>query len=148
MRMAFEILLIILLYCVSMEGRIRVTRLGQKDVHITGGPIRGLIVDLNLARGYLPPVEVFRGIQYHITRGKTLRLFPPRPSYETWDIRKPMSTFSKPCFQRKPKSADSLSDTIKTRMSRLNNFTKETIEDCLFLNVYAPKSGKINTTGR
>ena len=144
MRIAFVILLMILIYCVLMEGRISVTRLGQKDVHITGGPIRGLIVDFYPVRSYLPPVEVFRGIQYHITRGKTLRLFPPRPSYETWDNQKHMSTFSKPCFQRKLKAMDTLPDTIQTRMSRLKHFTKGTIEDCLYLNVYAPKSGKIH----
>ena len=145
MKSAFGVLQMILFCCVSVEGKISVTRLGQSELHISGGPIRGLAVDFYPYRNYLPPVEVFRGIQYHITRGKTLRMFPPRPSYETWDKQKPMSTFSKPCFQRKLKATDSLPDTIKTRMSRLKHFIKETIEDCLYLNVYAPKSGTVHT---
>ena len=139
----FVILPMILIYCVSVEGSISVTRLGQKEVHITEGPIRGLTVDIYPSAGYLPPVEVFRGIQYHITRGKTLRFFPPRPSYETWDTRKSMSKFSKPCFQRKPKVTDSLPANIKNRISRYKHFTKETVEDCLYLNLYVPKSGKL-----
>ena len=136
----------ILIYCVSVEGIISVTRHGQREVRITEGPIRGLTVDIYPSRGYLPPVEVFRGIQYHITRGKTLRFFPPRPCYEIWDTRKPMLTFSKPCFQKNPKVTDSLPDHINTRMSRLKHFTTETMEDCLYLNVHVPKSGKLDIT--
>ena len=145
MRIIFviHVLILIHIHCVSVEGRISVTRHGQKEVLITEGHIRGLAVALYPSSGYLPPVEVFRGIQYHITRGKTLRFFPPRPFYETWNTRKPMSTFSKACFQRKPKVTDSLSDKIKTRMSMLKHFTKEITEDCLYLNVYVPISGKL-----
>lgn len=105
------------------------------------------IISQTLNNLYLDPVEVFRGVPYAAPPVGDLRLRPPRPPIPWKDI-KFAKSFGAVCPQKYPDIRNetlALSLMPKGRyqqLTRLYTFLGNQSEDCLYLNLYIPASGK------
>lgn len=119
-------------------------KLGRTVISTPQGRIRGLEVEF-LDSTDLGKVEVFRGIEYHVTSA-SLRFMPPVGSYKIWDHISNLVEFRPPCSQMYPHPAqkESLPEFLGERFNLLyKHYLKTLKEECLSLNVYVPMKGKI-----
>lgn len=109
------------------------------------GPIRGVIVDLSSK--HLEPVEVFRGIPYAAPPIGVRRFMPPDAPFR-WSGTRLADTFAPVCPQRHPDVSNktlALQHMPRGRylqLKRLVPLLQNQSEDCLFLNLFIPASGK------
>lgn len=120
-------------------------RYSSRIVDTHGGDIRGIILELNSR--HLEPVEVFRGIPYAAPPVNDLRYRLPQPVVR-WSGTKLADTFGPVCPQRYPDISNrtaALQFMPKGRYHYLKKLVPHLVnqsEDCLFLNLYIPGSGK------
>lgn len=109
------------------------------------GDIRGIILELNSR--HLEPVEVFRGVPYAAPPVGPLRFSSPRPPLP-WPGTRLADTFGTVCPQKSPDLSNRTAALLhmpKGRYHYLKKFVPLLVnqsEDCLFLNIYVPGSGK------
>lgn len=112
------------------------------------GDITGTIVTPN-AR-FLDAVEVYKGIPYAAPPVGNLRFMPP-VSGALWTGVKMADKFAPVCPQNYP---DISNETMALKrmprgrleyLKRLLPYLRDQSEDCLYLNIYAPTQGKINS---
>lgn len=120
-------------------------RYSSRIVDIQSGAIRGIILELNSR--HLEPVEVFRGVPYAAPPVGPLRFRPPEPPLP-WPGTRLADTFGTVCPQKYPDVSNktaALQFMPKGRYYYLKKFVPLLVnqsEDCLFLNIYVPGSGK------
>lgn len=120
-------------------------RYSSRIVEIESGAIRGIILELNSR--HLEPVEVFRGVPYAAPPVGQLRFSPPQ-SPVRWPGTRLADTFGNVCPQKCPDIANrtaALAQMPKGRYHYLKKYVPLLVnqsEDCLFLNIYVPGSGK------
>lgn len=96
---------------------------------------------------HLDPVEVFRGIPYAAPPIGDLRFRPPI-SPIPWDGIKLADSFGAVCPQHFPDISNDTAALLQMplgryqQLKRLYMFLTNQSEDCLFLNLYIPGSGK------
>ncbi|XP_065078126.1 uncharacterized protein LOC135701305 isoform X2 [Ochlerotatus camptorhynchus] len=105
------------------------------------GPLRGIVMHSN------PIVEAFLGVPYASPPVGSLRYMPPvTPS--TWKTTKLADNFSPVCPQALPKlqyGNDGLFEHPRGRLAHLRRLLpllSNQSEDCLYLNLYVPRSGE------
>lgn len=104
------------------------------------GPLRGIVMHSN------PIVEAFLGVPYASPPIGSLRYMPPvTPS--TWKATKLADNFSPVCPQALPKlyGSDGLFEHTRGRLAHLRRLLpllSNQSEDCLYLNLYVPRSGE------
>ncbi|PSN35468.1 hypothetical protein C0J52_28013 [Blattella germanica] len=120
-------------------------RYSSRIVETKTGAIRGIILELNSR--HLEPVEVFRGVPYAAPPIGDLRYRPPAPPL-IWKGTRLADTFGPVCPQRYPDISNRTAALLTMPKGRFN-FLKRLVphlanqsEDCLFLNLYIPGSGK------
>lgn len=134
-------LLLILFLTTTLAG----PRYSSRIVEIQSGAIRGIILELNSR--HLEPVEVFRGVPYAAPPVGPLRFRPPQPPL-SWPGTRLADTFGAVCPQKYPDLSNrtaALTYMPKGRYHYLKKFVPLLVnqsEDCLFLNIYVPGSGK------
>ncbi|KMQ97583.1 ubiquitin-protein ligase e3c-like protein [Lasius niger] len=148
--------LALLLVLLILTGRGRaassqpVTRYASRIVETKSGQIRGILQELNSR--HLDPVEVFRGIPYAAPPIGELRFRPPI-SPIPWNGVKLADTFGAVCPQNYPDLANDTAALLQMPQGRYQQIKKMIVflanqnEDCLFLNLYIPGSGKRVTVG-
>lgn len=120
-------------------------RYSSRIVEIQSGAIRGVILELNSR--HLEPVEAFRGVPYAAPPVGPLRYRPPQAPLP-WPGTRLADTFGAVCPQRFPDVSNrtsALQFMPKGRYHHLKKLTPLLVnqsEDCLFLNIYVPGSGK------
>lgn len=120
-------------------------RYSSRIVDTRTGAIRGIILELNSR--HLEPVEVFRGVPYAAAPVGPLRYRPPQPPLR-WPGTRLAESFGPVCPQRYPDVSNrtaALQYMPKGRYNYLKKFVPllaNQSEDCLFLNIYIPGSGK------
>lgn len=120
-------------------------RYSSRIVEIQTGAIRGIILELNSR--HLEPVEVFRGVPYAAPPVGPLRFRPPQQPL-SWPGTRLADTFGAACPQKYPDVINrtaALQFMPKGRYQFLKKLVPLLInqsEDCLFLNIYVPGSGK------
>ncbi|CAH1965641.1 unnamed protein product [Acanthoscelides obtectus] len=120
-------------------------RYSSRIVEIQSGAIRGIILELNSR--HLEPVEVFRGVPYAAPPVGPLRFRPPQPPIR-WPGTRLADTFGPACPQKYPDVTNktaALQQMPKGRyqyLKKLVPLLANQSEDCLFLNIYVPGSGK------
>lgn len=120
-------------------------RYSSRIVEIESGAIRGIILELNSR--HLEPVEVFRGVPYAAPPIGQLRFHPPQPPLR-WPGTRLADTFGAVCPQKYPDLTNrtaALMQMPKGRYHYLKKYVPLLVnqsEDCLFLNIYVPGSGK------
>lgn len=120
-------------------------RYSSRIVEIRTGAIRGIILELNSR--HLEPVEVFRGVPYAAPPVGPLRFRPPQPPL-LWPGTRLADTFGAVCPQKFPdvnNRTAALQFMPKGRYQYLKKLVPLLVnqsEDCLFLNIYVPGSGK------
>lgn len=120
-------------------------RYSSRIVNTRSGDIRGIILELNSR--HLEPVEVFRGIPYAAPPIKELRFQKPQLLMR-WGGTKLADTFPPVCPQKYPDVSNrttALQYMPKGRYHYLKKLVPHLInqsEDCLYLNLYVPGSGK------
>ena len=120
-------------------------RYSSRIVDTKSGPIRGIISELNSK--LLEPVEVFRGIPYAAPPVGERRFMPPRPPIP-WTGTKLADTFPPVCPQNVPDITNKTMAFLKMprgrylQLRKLLPLLKNQSEDCLYLNLYVPGSGK------
>lgn len=123
-------------------------RYSSRIVEIQTGAIRGVILELNSR--HLEPVEVFRGVPYAAPPVGPLRLRPPQPALP-WPGTRLADTFGAVCPQRYPDISNRTAALQQMPKGRYHYLKKliphlgNQSEDCLFLNIYVPGSGKCNS---
>ncbi|XP_030760735.1 neuroligin-2-like, partial [Sitophilus oryzae] len=120
-------------------------RYSSRIVEIQTGAIRGIILELNSR--HLEPVEVFRGVPYAAPPVGPLRFQPPQAPV-SWPGTRLADTFGAVCPQKYPDITNrtaALQFMPKGRyqyLKKLLPLLANQSEDCLFLNIYVPGSGK------
>lgn len=120
-------------------------RYSSRIVEIQTGAIRGIIIELHSRQ--LEPVEVFRGVPYAAPPIGPLRFRFPQPPLP-WSGTKLADTFGAVCPQILPdisnRSAvlESIPNSRYQYLKKLLPLLANQSEDCLFLNIYVPGSGK------
>ena len=141
------------------DARVMATQMSQRVVVTQYGSLRGVLVTLPGAG--LPQVEAYLGLEYASLLGGDLRFMPPTSPVTTWDGVRSALKFKPVCPQRRPNvddadaSSSSSSASSQRRgveqadhLRRILPFVERQQEDCLFLNVYVPVTGKGTTGGR
>lgn len=120
-------------FCAALKYSTRVVRTKY-------GPLRGVIVQH-------PPVEAFLGVPYATPPLGALRYMPPvTPSM--WRTPRLADSFSAVCPQKAPQienHTEALLEFPRGRLAyleRLLPLLTNQSEDCLYLNIYVPRSGK------
>lgn len=135
------VLLLVLLFIQVQAG----PRYSSRIVEIQTGAIRGIILELNSR--HLEPVEVFRGVPYAAPPVGPLRFRPPQPPLP-WPGARLADTFGAVCPQKYPdvnNKTAALQFMPKGRYHYLKKLVPLLVnqsEDCLFLNIYVPGSGR------
>lgn len=120
-------------------------RYSSRIVETKTGAIRGIILELNSR--HLETVEAFRGVPYAAPPVGDLRYRPPAQPV-VWSGTRLADTFGAVCPQRYPDISNrSAAMLIMPRgryhhLKRLIPLLASQSEDCLFLNLYVPGSGK------
>jgi len=127
------------------RGTQAVPRYSSRIVETKTGAIRGVILELNSR--HLETVEAFRGVPYAAPPVGDLRYRPPA-SPVVWSGTLLADTFGAVCPQRYPDISNRSAALLimpKGRyhhLKRLIPLLANQSEDCLFLNLYVPGSGK------
>lgn len=120
-------------------------RYSSRIVEIQTGAIRGIILELNSQ--HLEPVEVFKGVPYAAPPVGPLRFKPPQPPLP-WSGTRLADTFGDACPQKFPDITNRTAALLNMPKGRYHYLKKlepllaNYSEDCLFLNIYVPGSGK------
>lgn len=120
-------------------------RYSSRIVETKAGAIRGIILELNSR--HLEPVEAFRGVPYAAPPLGDLRYRPPAPPL-AWSGTRLADTFGAVCPQRYPDISNRSAALLTMPKGRYNHLKRliplltNQSEDCLFLNLYVPGSGK------
>lgn len=123
--------------------------LNSRTVRTKYGDLSGAIVTFESR--HLEPVEVFKGIPYASPPVGNLRFMPP-VSGALWAGVRTAETFSPVCMQRLP---DVTNETLALKrmprgrleyLKRLLPYLSNQSEDCLYLNIYAPAQGKVESS--
>jgi neuroligin len=138
---------VFLLIAVTFLSRATVAgpRYSSRIVETKTGAIRGIILELNSR--HLEPVEVFRGVPYAAPPLGDLRYRPPTPPL-AWSGTRLADTFGAVCPQRYPDISNRSAALLTMPRGRYNHLKRlipllaNQSEDCLFLNLYVPGSGK------
>ena len=127
----------------------RVTQAGprysSRIVETKTGAIRGIILELNSR--HLETVEAFRGVPYAAPPVGDLRYRPPAPPV-VWPGTRLADTFGAVCPQRYPDISNRSAALLVMPRGRYHHLKRlipllaNQSEDCLFLNLYVPGSGK------
>lgn len=114
-------------------------------IPVTGGLIRGKRVPVN--NPHLISVDQYLGVPYAAPPIGNLRFRPPHLHFPSWDGVRDATTFGKACMQlvKTPDQYDDLPGWKRIPLEEKWPFLKEgqLSEDCLFLNLYVPRGGKI-----
>ncbi|KAL0273471.1 UNVERIFIED_CONTAM: hypothetical protein PYX00_006126 [Menopon gallinae] len=120
-------------------------RYSSRIVETKSGSIRGII--LELSSKHLEPVEAFRGVPYAAPPVGERRYMPPGPP-QSWTGTRLADSFPPVCPQRLPDITNktlALMNMPRGRylqLKRLLPLLQNQSEDCLYLNLYVPGSGK------
>jgi neuroligin len=120
-------------------------RYSSRIVETKTGAIRGIILELNSR--HLEPVEVFKGVPYAAPPVGELRYRPPAPPL-VWSGTRLADTFGAVCPQRYPDISNRSAALLSMPRGRYHHLKRlvplltTQSEDCLFLNLYVPGSGK------
>jgi neuroligin len=120
-------------------------RYSSRIVETKTGAIRGVILELNSR--HLEPVEVFMGVPYAAPPVGELRFRPPEPPV-VWSGTRLADTFGAVCPQRYPDISNRSAALLNMPRGRYHHLKRlipllaNQSEDCLFLNLYVPGSGK------
>ncbi|KAL3282649.1 hypothetical protein HHI36_005824 [Cryptolaemus montrouzieri] len=137
----------VLLILVEIKEVFSSLRYSSRIVDTQSGGIRGIILELNSR--HLEPVEVFKGVPYAAPPVGKLRFEPPQPPLP-WTGTRLADTFGASCPQKFPDLSNktaALQHMPKGRyhyLKKLIPLLEKQSEDCLFLNMYIPGSGKSN----
>jgi len=112
------------------------------------GRIRGVLVEFPENQHDLQPVERYTGMQYGSIRGamgSMLHFMPPSSAFmPIWgDKTKEFTTFSPVCPQDNNRFYGDLRNEFRERFKEINAKLKSQNEDCLYLNMWCPLSGKV-----
>ena len=95
----------------------------------------------------LQPVEIFLGVPYARPPVNDLRFEPPKTPL-AWDGVKECNEFPPVCPQKFP-DIDNIKESLQRMprsrylfLKRIRKYLKNESEDCLYLNIYSPYSGK------
>ncbi|KAJ4436478.1 hypothetical protein ANN_16509 [Periplaneta americana] len=123
-------------------GSLLVHKYSTRVVRTKYGPLRGVILQHNH-----PPVEAFLGVPYATPPVGSLRYMPPvTPSM--WRNTRLADSFSPVCPQRAPDIGNRTEALLELPRGRLLYLEKllpllvNQSEDCLYLNIYAPRGGE------
>lgn len=139
--------IVLLLIAFAFLGRVTQAgpRYSSRIVETKTGAIRGIILELNSR--HLEPVEAFRGVPYAAPPVGDLRYRPPAPPL-VWSGTRLADTFGAVCPQRYPDISNRSSALLTMPRGRYHHLKRlipllaNQNEDCLFLNLYVPGSGK------
>lgn len=111
-----------------------------REVHIKQGVLRGLIVDSRWNH-VVGSAEQYLGLPYAGAPVGEMRFMPPG-SAPQWPGTKICDTPSPVCPQQLP-NLQKMSADRRDKFNRLRKHLVNESEDCLYLNIYAPKQGTI-----
>lgn len=131
----FVIVFIEVLKVSSYENGRKFTR----EVHIKQGRVRGLIVEPRWNHA-LTGVEQYLGLPYAAAPVGEMRFMPPG-SAPQWDGIRYADTPGPVCPQQFP-DVQKMNVDYQEKFNRLRQQLINQSEDCLYLNIYAPKQGK------
>lgn len=136
---------IVLIILNTLEYAYGGPRYSSRIVEIESGAIRGIILDLNFR--HLEPVEVFKGVPYAAPPVGPLRFNSPQPPLP-WIGTKLADSFGDACPQKYPDITNKTSALLTMPIGRYHYLKKmlpflvNQSENCLYLNIYVPGSGK------
>jgi neuroligin len=138
---------VLLVSAIALLARVTLAgpRYSSRIVETKSGAIRGIILELNSRR--LEPVEVFKGVPYAAPPVGELRYRPPAPPL-VWSGTRLADTFGAVCPQRYPDISNRSAALLSMPRGRYHHLKRlipllaNQSEDCLFLNLYVPGSGK------
>lgn len=138
---------LLLLTAVALLAKVTVAgpRYSSRIVETKTGAIRGIILELNSR--HLEPVEAFKGVPYAAPPVGDLRYRPPAPPL-VWSGTRLADTFGAVCPQRYPDISNRSAALLTMPRGRYHHLKRlipllaNQSEDCLFLNLYVPGSGK------
>lgn len=139
------ILIIICNFTFSRHIDAETKTLSSRVVRTRYGPIRGFIS--TLSNRLLQPSEVFLGVPYAGAPRGPLRFMPPVTSPHWKDV-KVADTLSPVCPQKLPDISNETEALNKMPLGRyqylkrLIPYLTNQSEDCLYLNIYVPLTGK------
>lgn len=110
------------------------------EVTIKQGKLQGKVVEPRFSvdtSADMPPVDVYRGVPYAASNE---RFMPPREPPH-WHGTRIAHDFAPACAQNEPPLVN-ISAGRYAYIKRLLPFLKNSSEDCLYLNIYAPSQGK------
>ncbi|GIY29146.1 neuroligin-4, X-linked [Caerostris darwini] len=122
-------------------------QLSSRVVQTRYGSLRGFMS--SLSNRQLQPIEVFLGIPYAGAPKGPLRFMPPVTSPH-WKGVKLADQFGPVCPQKFPDISNETEALQKMPLGRyrylkrLLPYLTNQSEDCLYLNIYVPSSGKLN----
>ncbi|XP_039281384.1 neuroligin-4, X-linked-like, partial [Nilaparvata lugens] len=124
---------------VCLEASLEAFKYSTRLVRTKYGPLRGLLLQQ-------PPVEAFLGVPYATPPTGALRYMPPvTPSM--WRTPRLADAFSPVCPQRQPDISNRSEALLRLPRGRLAHLERllplllNQSEDCLYLNIYVPRTG-------
>ncbi|KAJ3633486.1 hypothetical protein MTP99_010430 [Tenebrio molitor] len=135
------IVVVILVEDSGAGASLLVHKYSTRVVRTKYGPLRGVMIHIN------PPVEAFLGVPYATPPVGSLRYMPPvTPSI--WKNTRLADRFGAVCPQRPPDIGNRSEALLEFPRGRLLYLEKllpllaNESEDCLYLNLYVPRTGK------
>ncbi|XP_022207848.2 neuroligin-1-like [Nilaparvata lugens] len=123
---------------VCLEASLEAFKYSTRLVRTKYGPLRGLLLQQ-------PPVEAFLGVPYATPPTGALRYMPPvTPSM--WRTPRLADAFSPVCPQRQPDISNRSEALLRLPRGRLAHLERllplllNQSEDCLYLNIYVPRT--------
>lgn len=110
-----------------------------RNIYIKQGIMRGVVQETKINRG-VKLVQVYKGIPYAAPPVGRLR-FMPSSGGPSWFGVKTADSFGPVCPQKLP-DVKNISIFRRGYFLRLKEHLQNQSEDCLYLNIYAPHSGK------
>lgn len=138
-----KILFLVVLLINDIYTRPLIRSLGRRKIQTRLGTCRGVLVEFPSNRS-LRPIEAFFGIHYASLRDGLLEFMPPRAITRKWDYDKEFKNYTGSC----PHKEYSVTDFYKVlptksleKITRKLPFNRETVRECLSLNLYVPYKG-------